>query len=127
MEVPASERDDFAIGRVIAGFDPEVTRLGGALAFPEIFQQQRFLVSRTQNEDCFAVLERLFDLLEEGRVIRRFTGADGIGLVMQMLGRRVRMNRQLISRIQAQKEDFGDEMVDPDDGVVMNSHGFLYG
>lgn len=102
-EVPAPERDDLATGGVIKGLGLEVPRFGRVLAFPEIFQQQRLLVSRTQNEDCFAGLQRLVNSLEEGRIIGRFTGADGIGLVMQMLGWQMRMNRQLVGRTQAQK------------------------
>ena len=45
---------------------------------------------------------------------------------MQMIGGKIGMNRRFVDRIEAQIEDLGDTMVDPDDGVVMKSHDFFF-
>jgi hypothetical protein len=34
------------------------------------------------------------------------------------------MNRQFVGGIEPEKEDLGEAMIDPDDGVVMDSHDF---
>ena len=119
-----AQRDDFVIRRVIARLSVEVARLVRVRTLLEMFQQQCLLVSGTDKQDRFAVLQRLIDTWKEIRIVRHLAGTDGIGLVMQMIGRKIGMNRLFVDRIEAQIEYLGDAMIDPDDGVVMNSHGF---
>ena len=57
----------------------------------EMLQQQCLLVSGTDNQDRFAVLQRLIDTWKEGRIVMHLAGTDGIGLVMQMIGGKVGM------------------------------------
>jgi hypothetical protein len=122
--VTASERDDFAVRRMIAGFGVEVACLMRMQALLKMFQQQRLLVARTYDQDRFAMLQCLIDTRKEVRIVVNLAGADRIHLVMQMLDRQLGMDRQFVDGIQAQKEDLDNAMVDPDGGVVMNSHGF---
>ena len=53
MEVTTSQRNDLAIGRVIAGFCVEFARIVRAQALLEMLQQEGFLVSWADNEDRF--------------------------------------------------------------------------
>ena len=89
----------------------------------EMLQQQCLLVSGTDKQDRFAVLQCLIDTRKESRIVLYVAGTDGICLVMQMIGGKIGMNRLSVDRIEAQKEDLGDTMIDPDDSVVVNSHG----
>jgi hypothetical protein len=103
MEVMASQRDDFVVGRVIAKLSAEVARLVRVRPLLEMLQQQCLLVSGTDNQDRFAVLQRLIDTWKESRIVLHLAGTDGIGLVMQMIGGKVGMNRLFVDRIEAQK------------------------
>ena len=123
MEVMASQRDDFVVGRMIARLSVEVARLVRVRTLFEVLQQQCLLVSGTDKQDRFAVLQRLIDTRKERRIVLYLAGTDGIGLVMQMIGGKIGINRLFVDRIEAQKEDLGDTMIDPDNGVVVNSHG----
>ena len=123
MEVMASQRDDFVVGRMIARLSVEVARLVRVRTLFEVLQQQCLLVSGTDKQDRFAVLQRLIDTRKERRIVLYLAGTDGIGLVMQMIGGKIRINRLFVDRIKSQKEDLGDTMIDPDNGVVVNSHG----
>ena len=126
MEVMAPQRDDFVVGRMIARLSVEVAHLVRVRTLLEMFQQQCLLVSGTDKQDRFAVLQRLIDTWKESRIVRHLAGTDGIGLVMQMIGGKIGMNCLFVDGIEAQKENLGDTMIDPDDGVVMKSHGFFF-
>ena len=69
-------------------------------AFLEMLQQHRLLVSGPHDQDRLAVLQRLVDPRKEGRIVGDLAGADGIGLVMQMLGCQIGKDRPLIFDIQ---------------------------
>ena len=56
MEVTASQRNDFVVGRVIARLNVEVARLVRVRTLLEMLQQQCLLVSGTDKQDRFAVL-----------------------------------------------------------------------
>jgi len=43
---------------------------------------------------------------------------------MQMFGRQVGTDRPLVDDIQSQIKDRGEPMIDPDDSVIVNRHGF---
>jgi hypothetical protein len=124
-EVTAPQRDDLAVSRVIAGLGVEDSCLVRTQAFLEMFQQHRFLVSGSDNQYLFAISQCLVDPRKESQIVVDLAGADGIGLVMQMGGWKIGKNRLLINRIQPQIEDLGEAMIDPDDDVIVNSHGFL--
>ena len=126
MEMTAAQRNDLAIGRVIAGLRSELAFLGGMAPFLEIFQQQRFLVSRPNDQDRFAALQCLPDPRKEGRILKGFAGSDGIGLVMQMLGCQIGTDRPFVGAFQPQIKDLGDAVIDPDDGVIVSSHDFSF-
>ena len=55
MEMMAAQRNDLAIGRVIAGLRPKLTSLDGMAPLLEISQQQRLLISRPHDQDRFAL------------------------------------------------------------------------
>ena len=76
-------------------------------------------------QDRFTVLQRLIDPRKEGGIVEGVAGTDGIGLVVQMFGCQIGMNRPLVGCLEPQIEDLGDAMIDPDDGVIVNSHDFL--
>ena len=63
--------------------------------------------------------ERLGDVGVERLVGGGMAAADRIGLVMQMTGRQVRMQRDFVGAAEAQMEDAGLRMVEPDHGVEM--------
>ena len=63
--------------------------------------------------------------LQEGLVLRRVSAADGVRLVVDMLGRIVRVENQLVDIGRAEMKYPGLMMIDPDDGVVMHSHNRL--
>ncbi|MGY4364013.1 DNA invertase Pin-like site-specific DNA recombinase [Bradyrhizobium sp. LB1.3] len=88
MESAASQRDDFAICRMIAGLCVELARFCRGQAFLEMLQQQGFLSSGTHDEDRFTILQHLVNPRKESRILDRLAGADGVGLVMQMPERR---------------------------------------
>jgi len=69
MEVTASERYDFSVGRVIGRFGRECHDPRGNDGSPLVLQQQRLLVSGTHDKDRLAMFQRLIDLRKEGRIV----------------------------------------------------------
>jgi hypothetical protein len=93
MEVTASQRNDLAIGRVVAGLGADLpSPLRGMTPLLEIFQQQRPLVPGAHDQDEFAALQRLPDPRKKGGIVKGLAGADRIGLVMQMPGCQISVN-----------------------------------
>jgi hypothetical protein len=99
--VTASQRDDLAVSRVIARLGVEDSCLVRTQALLEMLQQ-RFLVSGSDNQDLFAILQCLVDPRKERQIVVDLAGADGIGLVMQMGGWKIGRNGLLIDGIQPQ-------------------------
>ena len=126
MKVTATERDDFAVGRAIGGLGAKVAMPGGTTALLQMLQQQRLLVSKTHDKDCFAMFQRLIDARKEGRIALDLAGAYRIGLVMQMRRCQVGMNGPPADGMQAQGENLGDAVIDPDDGVVVHGQIFIF-
>ena len=126
VEVATSQRDNFPVGRMVAGLGVQFTRLVRLQAFPEVLQQQGLLGPRSHDQDSLAVFQRRIDPRKECRIVMGFAGTDGIGLVMQMSGLQFGMNRPLIDGFQTQIKYLGDPMIDPDDGVIVNSHDFSF-
>ena len=70
------------------------------------------------------MFQRLADTRKEGRIVVGLAGADGVGLVMQMFAFQPGIDSPLVGAIQAQIKYLGREVIDSDDGVIANSHGF---
>ncbi len=70
------------------------------------------------------MLQRLINARKEGRIVVSLARADGVCFVVQVLIFQVGVNGPLIGGIQTQIEYLGDAMIDPDDSVVVNGHGF---
>src|SRR6266704_1307555 len=62
--------------------------------------------------------------LKEVWIVVALAGANGIGFVMQMFDRQIGTDRPLVDDVQPKIKDLGDAMIDPDDGVIVNGHGF---
>jgi hypothetical protein len=124
-EMVASQRDDFAITGVIAGLDIDSSLLDRAMSLDEALQQRCLRSPWPNDQNTFAPPQGLVDATQEGWIIAHPPVSNGIGPVVQMSIRQMCLHRSSIHIVPAQKENFGDAMIDPDDGVVMSAHGWL--
>ena len=70
------------------------------------------------------MLERFIDAWKKRRILVYLAGADAVGFVMQMLSCELGLDHALIGGIETEVEYLRLPVIDPDDGVVMDSHGF---
>jgi hypothetical protein len=110
---------------MIARLSADLARFARTRALCEIPHQQVFLVSWPYYKHSLTVLQRLIDSLKEGRIFESSARADGISLVMQVLACQISVDCLLVNRFQPKIKDLGDAMINPYDGVIVNSHDFF--
>jgi hypothetical protein len=88
-----------------------------------VLDQLRFGVRRAGDEYELRRCQGGCDIVQEGLIFGRMAAADGIGLVMNVSRRIVRVDDDLIGLKPVEIENASFAMIDPDDRVGVGAHG----
>src|SRR5580704_8578444 len=121
--------DDLAVARVIGSFHRDDALADLRVLLPEGFGQFGFRAGRPDDQDFAGVAQGTGHLSEKFLVGCGVAAADRVGLVMKVPSGEMRMQGDLVVAGEAEVEDPGLAMVDPDDRVKMGWHvlSFLIG
>jgi hypothetical protein len=87
-----------------------------------VLHQLGLRIGRAGDKDGTRVGDRFSDGLKKSVILRRMPAADGVGLVMDVFGRIVRVENQLVDVSRAEMKYASFMMIYPDDGVIMLAH-----
>ena len=127
--MPLGIGDDLAVARVVGSFYRDDALADLRVLLPEKFGQLGFGAGRADDQDFAGVAQGTRQLREKFLVGSGVAAADRIGLVMKVSRGKMWMQGDLVVAGQAEVEDPGLAMVDPDDRVKMGWHvlSFLNG
>jgi hypothetical protein len=117
--------DDLAIGWMIGGFDGDDPLADRRMLLVQVLGKLRLRARWTDDQDLAGIVERGRDLLQEMLVGRGMAAADGVRLVVQMLGLQMRMQRQLVGTGETDMEQLGLAVIEPHDGMKMSRHDLV--
>src|SRR4029077_13798563 len=124
LEVTSGVGNELAVARMIDGFhaDDDLHQPGIMLA--DVLDQLGLGIGWPGNENRAGVCDRLRDSLKEGVVLRGVPAPDGVCLMVDVLGRTIRMQDEPFHIGRTEMEHAGFMVIDPDDRMkVMAIHG----
>ena len=119
LKVVSGVSDELRVARMIDGLDAGNDLHQSRVVLADVLDQLGLGIGRSGDENRAGVGDRLSDRLQEGVIFRRMSAADGIGLVMDVSCRVVRMQHQFFDVGRAEMKYARFLMVDPNDGVEM--------
>jgi hypothetical protein len=119
LEVFPGKSDELPVAWMIHGLhaDNGVHHLGIALL--NVFDQFRLCIGRSRNENLPGVRNGFRDGLKKVVIGCGVSTADGVRLVMDMPGRMIRMQSELLYVGRAEMKYAGLMVIDPYDGVIV--------
>ena len=116
--------DQLRVARMIDRFDAGDKLHQPGIVLLDMLNQLRFCIGRTGYENRAGIGDRFSDRMKEFVISRSMTAADRICLVVDVLGRMVRMQDELIDIGRIEMKYARLLVVDPDNGMkVMLTHG----
>ena len=115
-------RDQLTVARVIDGLDGCDHLFQFRIVLLDVRSQLVLGRARTCDQNGAGIGDRLRHRMQEIMIAAGMPAADGACLVMNMLGRVVRMQHQLLDLGRAEMKYLCLAVIDPDDGVIM-AHG----
>lgn len=113
---------DLGIGGMIGRFHRDDAIGGLRVLVAEIFGKLGLGTGRADNKDFTGAADGVHHLPKKLPIQSDMTAADRIGLVVEVPRRHVRMQDDLVGAGQADVENFGLRMVDPDDRMKVRRH-----
>jgi hypothetical protein len=107
---------------MVGGFDPDDAIADLRVLLAQIFGKFGLRAGRADDQDFAGVADGVQHLCEKLLVEADMAAADRIGLVVKVSCGHMRVQGYLIAAGQADVEDLGLGMVDPDDGVEVGWH-----
>ena len=98
----------------------------GRSVLPDVLDQLGLFIRRTGDQHRSRIGNRFGNTLEKCMILRRTPAPDAVGLVVEMVGRSVRVNDKLIRLVGAEMKYPRLPMIDPDNRMIM-SHVTLAG
>jgi hypothetical protein len=124
FEIASSVGDEFAIGRVIDGFHTDDYIHQSGIMFADVLDQLGHGIGRPGNENRASIRDRLSDSLKEGVILRGMTAPDRVRLMVDVLGRMIRVQHEPFHIGRAETEHPCFMVIDPNDCMkVMAVHG----
>jgi hypothetical protein len=124
LEVVSGVGDELRVAWMIDGFhaDDNLHQLGIMLA--DVLDELGFSIGRPRNENRAGVHDRLSNGLKKGVILRGVPTPDGVCLVVDVLGRTIRVQHEPFHISPAEMEHACLMVIDPNDRVkVMPVHG----
>jgi hypothetical protein len=127
FEVLPREGDKFAIGQMIETFNPNDPTHQLRAVTGDVLDQLVLSLSWAGNEHRASVTNSLRHVLEITGIDACVTAADGVGLMMDMAGRVMRVKHKPFDLGNVEMKNARFKMVDPDDRMIMTRHGLSSG
>ena len=116
--------DKLRVARMIDSLDPDNNFHQLRIVLADVLDQLGLGIGGSGHQNLAGVGDRLRDRLEELVILRRMAAADGVGFVVDVSRRTIRMQHQPLDIGWAEMEYARFMVVDPHDGVkVMAAHG----
>ena len=119
FEVRTGKSDQLAIAWMVDGLYPNDVCEQAGIVVVNVLHQLGLCVRRTGNKNLARISDGLGDGMKIALIFGRMATPDRICLVMDVSGRMIRMQVQLVHVSQAEMEYPRLMMIDPDDGVIM--------
>ena len=124
FEIASSVGDEFAISRVIDSFHTDDYIHQSGIMFADVLDQLGLGIGRPGNENRASIRDRLSDSLKEGVILRGMTAPDRVRLMVDVLGRMIRVQHEPFHIGRAETEHPCFMVIDPNDCMkVMTVHG----
>jgi len=122
FEIFSGISEERSIARMVDGFHRRNGVHHFGIMAVNMLQQLCLCIGRTGDEDSARAGNRVGDGLQEGLILRGMSAADGARFVMDMFGRIMRVENQLIDFRRAEMEYASFMMIYPDDGMIVFVH-----
>ena len=99
----------------------------GRSVLPDVLDQLGLFIRRTGDQHRSRIGNRFGNTLEKCMILRRTPAPDAVGLVVEMVGRSVRVNDKLIRLVGAEMKYPRLPMIDPDNRVIVSHLTSLLG
>jgi hypothetical protein len=124
LEVMSGVGDELRVAWMIDGFHTDDNLHQPGIMLADVLNQLGFGIGRARNENCAGVRDRLSDSLKKGVILRGVPTPDGVCLVMDVLGRTIRVQHEPFHISRAEMEHACLMVIDPNDRMkVMAVHG----
>ena len=104
---------------MIDGFHPDDGRHPIRIVLVDVLDKLGLCVGRSGYEDRARVSDRIHDRMKIIMIFRGMSASNGIGFMMDMPRRMIRMQHESFDVRRAEMEDAGLVMIDPDDGMLV--------
>lgn len=122
LEMLPREGDQFAIGQMIETFDTNDSGHQLRAMMGDVFDQLGLGLSGAGNQHRAGVGDGQCDFLKVAGIDSRVTAADGVGLMMDMTRRTMRVNDKSANVGDIEMKDPGFQVVEPDDRMIVTGH-----
>jgi hypothetical protein len=119
----SSVGDELPVAWMIDGFDSDNNFHQPGIMLADVLDQLGLGIGGTRNENRAGVCDRLSDSLKEGVVLRGVPAPDGVCLMVDVLGRMIRVQHEPFHIGPAEMEYACFMVIDPNDRMkVMAAH-----
>jgi hypothetical protein len=124
LEVMSGVGDKLPVAWMIDGFDSDDDPHQLGIMLADVLDRLGFGIGRPGNENRAGVRDRLSDRLKKGVILRGVPTPDGVCLVVDVLGRTIRVQHEPFHISRAEMEHACLMVIDPNDRMkVMAVHG----
>jgi len=121
---PGQDRDGNNDTEPLDGFDSDDNPHQPGVMLADVLDQLGLGIGWPRNENRAGVCDRLSDSLKEGVILRGVPAPDGVCLMVDVLGRMIRVQHEPFHIGRTEMEHAGFMMIDPNDRMkVMATHG----
>jgi hypothetical protein len=123
LKVMSGMGDELPVARMIHGLHTDDLLHQGRIILADVLYQLSFRIGWSCNENCGGVCNRLRDCLKEGLILSGMPAPDRVCLVVDVLGRVIRVQHEPFHVDWAEMEHACLMMIDPDSRMkVMIGH-----
>lgn len=112
-------RDERCVARMIDGFHPDDNRHPFRFVLMNVLDELGLCAGRASYENRTGICNRICDCAKINVVLRRMPASDGVGFVMDVSRRMIRMQDESFDVRRAEMENTGFVMIDPNDGMMV--------
>ena len=122
LEILSRMRDQLAVSGMIERLDAHDFRVQRRGMSFDVLDELRLGIRRSGDQDSASVGDGFGHVLEKGMIFRCVTTADAVGLVVNMSGRVVRMQYEMIDLERIEMKYASFVVIDPNDRMIQAGH-----
>src|SRR5262245_8780160 len=119
LEVMSGMGDELRVAWMIDGFHTDDNLHQPGIMLADVLDQLGFGIGRPRNENCAGVRDRFSDSLKKGVILRGVPTPDGVCLVVDVLGRTIRVQHEPFHISRAEMEHARLMVIDPNDRMIV--------